>query len=215
MRIRRRLELALAGAAVRRGQPRKLLLGEIEGRVLHSQRTEQPLLEELVERLARDDLDDPCRGVDSRLAVDPLRARLERERLGDIERDEAGQVRDRAGLVGRDLAHAGSVREQVADREPRRLAVRGLQVLEFRQVLLDRIVDGELALVLEHEHGRAGDRLGHRGDPEDRVRSASACRAAMSALPIASRWTIRSGVATSVTRAGDLVVVDRTGAAAR
>ena len=165
-----RFEFTLVGASVRLGQARQLFLGEIESRVFHPQRIEQPPLAAAFRAAPRDDLGDPPAGVDSRLAVGPFRARREADRLGDIEGDDGGQRLACAGLVGGDFAHARGVREQVADRDLGRFAVRGLESLEFRQVFLDRIVNGEQALVLKHEQQRGENRLAHRRDPEDGVR---------------------------------------------
>ena len=42
-------------------------------------------------------------------------------------------------------------------------------VLELGKILVDRGREIELALLDQHHGGDAGDRLGHRGDPEDRI----------------------------------------------
>ena len=42
-------------------------------------------------------------------------------------------------------------------------------VLQLGQVLFHRVVQAELALLDEHHHRDTGDRLGHRGDGEDRI----------------------------------------------
>src|SRR6185312_1991199 len=60
-----RLQLALVRAAIRAGQTRQLILAEVERRVLHSQRAEEPLVGEVGERRAGNDLDDARRGVDA------------------------------------------------------------------------------------------------------------------------------------------------------
>jgi hypothetical protein len=62
------------------------------------------------------------------------------------------------------------VREHLRDRHIRGLARRCLQAGKLRQVSGDRVGDIEFPLVLQHENRDAGDRLGHRRDPEQRVR---------------------------------------------
>ena len=42
-------------------------------------------------------------------------------------------------------------------------------VLELGKILRDRGGEIELAPIDQHHGGHAGDRLGHRGDPEDRI----------------------------------------------
>ncbi len=68
------------------------------------------------------------------------------------------------------VGQAGGVAQQVdhLHRALRRLAG-DLHVLEFRQVVGDRRIEIELALLDQHHRGHAGDRLGHRRDPEDRI----------------------------------------------
>ena len=83
----------------------------------------------------------------------------------------SASVRGGPGFLWRGFAHAGSVGQQVPERQPGRFSVRRLEIGQFRQVLGHGIVHGELALVLEHEHGRCRHRLGHRGDPEEVVHS--------------------------------------------
>jgi hypothetical protein len=59
--------------------------------------------------------------------------------------------------------------KDLRNREVGRLARRCLQARERREVLRHRIGGLQLSLVLEHQDRDAGDRLGHRCDPEQRV----------------------------------------------
>ena len=61
------------------------------------------------------------------------------------------------------------MRQDLSDCEIRGLARGRLQVGELGQILRDGIGDRELALILQHENRDTGDRLSHRGDPEQRV----------------------------------------------
>jgi hypothetical protein len=72
------LQAGLAcGGLVRLGQSRGLFPVGPEGGVLHAQREEQPLLDELFVWHAADDFDDPPRRVDPRVVVLEPAARLE------------------------------------------------------------------------------------------------------------------------------------------
>ena len=107
--------------------------------------------------------------VDAALRVFPLGAGLVLHWRGEPERDQIGE---RLGLLrgrARRLAEPGRMREDLRDREIRRLARGRLQVRELGQILRHGISDRELALILQHQNRDAGDRLGHRGDPEQRV----------------------------------------------
>ena len=108
-------------------------------------------------------------GVDAALGVFPPLAGLVLHRRGEPDRDQIGE---RLGLLRRrsgGLAEPGRVGQDLGDREIRGLARGRLEAGELRQILRDRIGDRELALVLQHQNRDAGDRLGHRRDPEERV----------------------------------------------
>jgi hypothetical protein len=55
------------------------------------------------------------------------------------------------------------------DRKIGGLARRGLQIGEPGQIFRHGIGDVKLALILQHQNRNAGDRFGHRSDPEERV----------------------------------------------
>ena len=68
------------------------------------------------------------------------------------------------------LTESRSVREELRDREIRRLARRRLQICKLGQILRHGIAHVQPPLVLQHEHRGAGDRFRHRGDPEKCLR---------------------------------------------
>ena len=71
-----------SGSVVERDHARPLVVRPIEGGVLHAERIEDALLQELVERLAGDNFDDAPQRVDAGAArcTAPVRARLKIER---------------------------------------------------------------------------------------------------------------------------------------
>jgi hypothetical protein len=83
------------------------------------------------------------------------------------------------GRVGHHLAEAHREREQVTygDRALGRHGVVERRVEpgehppagELGEQVVDRVVEPQHALLDQHQRGDRGDRLGHRGDPEDRV----------------------------------------------
>jgi hypothetical protein len=103
--------------------------------------------------------------------------------VGEVPTVEPGRlVEVDGGSVA--IGEARGVREQIADLDrsprllrrepgPRRSAFRRShrhdRIPERGKVTLDRIVQQEAALLVEHQHGHARDRLAHRGDTEDRV----------------------------------------------
>ncbi len=126
---------------------------------------------ERIERHAAHDLDDARRGIDAALGIAPSFTGLVLHGRGQPERDQIGE---RSGLPHRRasrLAEAGRVRQDLGNGEVSGPARRSSQARELGKILRHRIGDSELALVLQHQHGRGGDRLGHRGDPEQRVQS--------------------------------------------
>ena len=73
--------------------PRQAVVGREEGRVLHAERLEDPLAQELIEGLSGCDLDDPPERVDAgEPAVAPLGAGLEVERRAAQLRNMGGEV---------------------------------------------------------------------------------------------------------------------------
>jgi len=63
------------------------------------------------------------------------------------------------------IAHAAGVVHHLAQRDG------DAEVLQFGNVLVDVVVDGELSLLLKQQDGRGGELLGHGGDVEDGFRS--------------------------------------------
>ena len=61
------------------------------------------------------------------------------------------------------------VRQQVPDRDPRRVGRRVAEGLQLRNVSLGRIVERQLARITELENRHRREALGHRRDAKDRV----------------------------------------------
>src|SRR6188474_3174662 len=71
-------------------QPRALFLGRIERRVLHTERLEEPLLQEGVETHPTDYFDNAARCVNPALRVAPLCSRLVLHRRGEPDWHKVG-----------------------------------------------------------------------------------------------------------------------------
>ena len=164
----------------------------MERGVDHAQRAQDALLQELVERHARDLADQVAQHVGGDRVV-PGRAGRELQRHLGQRVDEALQA---AGLlegleprlaVGRvhggaqleAVGQPGGVAQQV-DHAHRRLGRPGLvgaglagdvdaQVLPGRDEAVHRVVQRHQAFFDQHHEGHAGDRLGHRVDADHRV----------------------------------------------
>ncbi len=165
--------------------------------MLHAQRLEDPLLEEGFEIRAGGPGDQDAQDVRAGVVHPPL-ARLVHQRQGPQlldplvgimrrRRIEAGDLAigdrllDRRGRSGRphDHAEAHAEGEQVAQGDRavggHGVVQRAVDVLEhlavgqFRQQAVDRLVQPQLALLDQDHRRHGGDRLGHRGDAEDRV----------------------------------------------
>ena len=170
-----------------------MLGGGVERGVGHAERPEDPLGEELVERLAGDDLDDPPEDV-GRHRVQPLGAGLEGERQAGPGVAARGEVhaRRRAPLeavgavdlvdgvrVVEAVREPRRVRHQVPDphrrreRRRERLLRRAAQVDprvgERRDEARDGVVQLERALLPQQHRRDRRDRLRHRVDPPERV----------------------------------------------
>jgi hypothetical protein len=161
------------------------------------QRTEDAALQELVEPLSRRGFDDPRENVDSPAVLPNLAGLVRQGQLAEAGR-EVGQRLvagkhallaikpvdlhiavlgwiDQAGRVAEQISHdhRALLRRKREFRLPsRRIRLLGcdFHVLEFRQVLGDRRIEVELPLVDQNHRGHAGDRFGHRCDPENRIR---------------------------------------------
>ncbi len=175
---------------VDRRHARPLGVGHHEIGVDHSERLEDPFAQEHVERLVRGDLDDAAEDV-GRQAVVPRRARLAHERLRRelvdalLQRHVSGRqaVDDPDRPVGvadgpvvqEAVGQARTMGEEIADGHaaPRVLGLALLAgdalLLEGRDEARHRIVQAQLALLVEHHDRHAGDRLAHRRDAEDGV----------------------------------------------
>ena len=163
-------------------QPRP---GEVDvaARVRHVERVEDVFLDVVVQRHAGDGFDDEADPVDVD-AVHVRRARVEAEggvearprTRGEVGADRGGGVRDRVapvegGPVEEVVAEARGVRQAL---EHCRLrlgravlgfagvveAVEDLDVFDLRDVLLDRVVEREFALLHQLQGRDAGDDLG-------------------------------------------------------
>ena len=184
---------ALGAGAVEGGQAILVRLGHREAGVGHAQRLEDVLGQEAVERLARHHLDQPTEHV-GRHRVVPLGAGLEQQRHRRPHVDRAGQVEvgraaplepgvavhgvDRVGVVEA-VGEPGRVGQQVPDahrlggrhghRRLRRPAAVDALVAERLDVAVQRVLQLEGALLVEHHRRHRRDRLGHRVDAPQRV----------------------------------------------
>ena len=131
---------------------------------MHAQRTEDALGEQIHERMAGDVLDDLAGQNIVGVRILPLGAGLEVERLfgpgvENVLRGGGGLHRGHGVVLGVVVLIAGGVGEDLADGD---LIAAG----EAGKVFTHRIVELELALLLEHEQGGGGELL---GDGADRV----------------------------------------------
>ena len=115
--------------------------------------------------------EDPVAGVGV------LEARAGRPGEGQPPREEPAELVEVEALlavapriVGRE---AGGHREEVADRDRRRVRSGVAQARELRHVAVDPVIEREPALVAQRQDGRGREALGHRGDPEDRGRASA------------------------------------------
>ena len=154
---------------------------------------EQAIVEKLVERLTRGDLDDTCEHVDADAIVPDFAGLMGERNLRDarhevlqrgVAREELPIKREPRRSSGIGIDEARGMAQQVLDdhrtllrleRAPP-LAARRIcrldgdhRVLELGKILGDRSRKIELALLDQHHGGDAGHRLAHRGDPEDRI----------------------------------------------
>ena len=154
-----------------------LFRGYPPGGVFHAERIEQPLLHELGEGPAAHDLYHAAEQVGARRGIAPARAGLEAQRLA---REGPAHRGERPVRLGHPVfAEAAGVREQITERDgPRRLdehpalgrlLLHDPEITELRQVFLHRVIERQFAIVDQQRHRDGGDRLAHRGDPEDVV----------------------------------------------
>ncbi len=179
-------------------EPVELRSRHAEAAVLHAERLEEALAEEHLQRLGRSARDQHTQHVGPRV-VHPLLARLVHERQGPEATDPLIRLgrRRRArrtlakedlllGLLDRirvrrshDEAEAQAEGQQVAhrDRPVRRHGLverpveplQHLAVGQLGQQPIHRLVQSQLAFLHQDHRRRGRERLGHRGDAEDRV----------------------------------------------
>ena len=159
--------------------------GREEEAVLHPQRLQDVLGDEVHILLARADFDDAAENLDAGAGVAPLRPRLKEQRLfGQLPHHFIERHAHRLRIVG-DGRRAGvvlnprGVGKQVTDGDGvvgnTRADVIGAycgsdpQALELRQVLFDRVAQSQLAFFGQHHDADCRDRLGHGHDLENRV----------------------------------------------
>ncbi len=177
------------------GEPAQIPGRHLETRVRHAERLEDPLLQEHGQGAPGGPGDQHALDVGAGV-VQPGLARLvqqrnPRQRLhpGIRRRNLVRQHRpllqlaEQRGHRGqREVGgepDAGPGGEQVGDGDraggghhvvdPARGRTHHDRRLQFRQPRPDRIVQREPAVLDQHHHGRGRDRLGQRGDPEDRI----------------------------------------------
>ena len=138
--------------------------GRVEARVAQPQRLEDVLIEVAVERRARNPPHHLAQQQEARVAVLERAAGRIVERQLREQRRRLGEARAHA-TVGRDGRQPRAVREQPADRHH----LVGVAA-KLPQVAAERRVELHLAALDERHHGqRRAERLGQRGDVEDRV----------------------------------------------
>ena len=178
-------EAAIGWALVHRHQPRALGVGQGEAGIGHAERASDAGGQVVVDRHAARRLDSVANDVGGD-AVVPARTGIEQQRKPrefiDIPRP-ARQAERRGGAlelgVPGVIAKAGGMGEQMAQRDRagggaqhRHVAAEAVQHhwrREMRQHGGDRAIQAELALLNQLHRRHRGDRLGHRGDPEDVV----------------------------------------------
>ena len=166
--------------------------GHEEVGIVHAERIEDPFFQKLFERLAADFSDEIADDVGGdgiipgfawrklqRNFREIIDHRIQRSRFHNLAdfRFAVGGVD--IGALLEAVSEAGGVPQQVHDQHrPRwRLGQEGrrdpslehAQILPFRDVFMDRLVERDAALLDQHHEGHAGDRLGHRIDAKNRV----------------------------------------------
>src|ERR1039458_4512042 len=144
----------------------------VECRMLHSQRRENFLLCECIERLAGKALYDFAKKNESEIRIFDLRARLTDERFGDNAREHC--VMALGVLVKITMARKPRIVEQQhANRylgAPRWIGIRFRSRRKFGHIIRDGRIDIETVLLDEdHQRRRCDDRLRQRRDIIDRV----------------------------------------------
>ena len=143
----------------------------VVGRGRHAERPEDPVAHEVAVLLPAGGRDDPPEDPVAEVRVlerGPGRPGERRacgeEPLERVERQALLPVAPR--IVGRE---AGRHRQEVPDRDRRRVGRRRRPAGQRGHVHAHRVVEPEAALVAQQQDGRRRERLGHRGDPVDRV----------------------------------------------
>lgn len=134
-------------------------------RVGHFERSQDPLLDEKLDRQSRDRGYQGAEGLGVEVRVDePFARRVGRPLFaGQVHGIEQGRLICVAGGIAT-LHEAGSMGEEVANRDVRRRSA-----AERVQVPADRLVQPDAPLFRQHQRCGPNHGLGHRGETEDRV----------------------------------------------
>ena len=169
---------------VHHGDARNLVGGRIEKRVLHAERPQDSVGDEVLIFLAGTHLDQASQNFYAGAAVAPLRAGLKQKRLpGELPhhliQGHVHQLRIVVDCGGRGVLNAGRVGQKIANGDGvigyaetgRVRANIGCDVLvvKLRQILLDGIAQRELSFLGQHHDADRGDGLRHGHDLEDGV----------------------------------------------
>ncbi len=166
-----RVRVASGPAGVAANPPRDDLLVAAVGRRPHAEGSEDPAPQERGIGGARGLLDDRTEEDVARVVVAPARPGRELHRLLLEAVDQLGERHVGLDLRRHPAGHPGvaldpgRVGQEVLDRDdvPLRRVV--------RQELRDRVGEGELSLLGEHEDRHGRELLRHRPEPEDRIRA--------------------------------------------
>ena len=160
--------------------------------VVHAERIEDAFLQELFERLAADFADEIADHVGGDGIIPGLAGRefqrnfrkvldhrLQRSRLLDLADLHLAIGGIDVGSLLEAIGQTGGMPQQIHDQHrPRRrpgqkcrrgAGLENAEVLPFRDVFVDRLVERDAAFLDQHHEGDAGDRLGHRIDAKNGV----------------------------------------------
>ena len=169
-----------------------LVGGHEEVGILHLERLEDAFLQKLFERLAADLADEIADHVGGDGIIPGLAGRkfqrnfcqvvdhrLQRSRFLDLADFHFAIGRIHVGALLEAVGQTGSVPQEIHDqhrprRRPGQKCRRGAglehaEVLPFRDVFVDGLVERDAAFLDQHHEGDAGDRLGHRIDAKNGV----------------------------------------------
>ena len=155
------------------------LFRHVKRRVVHPQRPEDPFGKKLIQRLTGNHFHKSAKHI-IRRTVNPALARLAAQWHATVAGNELRQRHTcLLGLMEVFVRQPTRVRQQIVDRDvaPRRhqlfTAIRlpffYQHIRKVRQVLLDRIIQKERTLFVQHQNRDDRDRLGHRVNPKNRI----------------------------------------------